>query len=405
MPGAVGLLVSTLLAAGQQPAGRVAGFVYDATTHLPLRFAVVQLVPQTMEAERFATGSSPNGSTFQRPVPRLQLVGGMSGADGHFDLEGVPAGDYYASAQMLGYLEPGMAVARDENASAEELKQALDGFPKVHVAAGQIATTTLTLQRGGVLAGRIQFSDGSPTIRVGVSAEPVVPSSPRAKADAQPASPQRDTLLSLVTFQVRSELMTDDQGSFRLFGLPPGKYAVSCGFLLDRSGAHVLMSNGPVEAEGGRPSSPEMILVYAPGVFLQKDAKVYEIHGEEQITDVNLQIDFAGLHTVTGKVLVGEDRHTPNGGVTLQAAGSQAPGRFALLKEDGSFEFHDLPEGSYTLQVKVSDTTEDSTTHMFTTQTYKAMKLPVVVGTHDVLLDTLSPLPLKPGERDTEVQP
>ncbi len=399
------LLVPALGATAQQPTGRVSGFVYDATTHLPLRFAIVQLVPQTMGPERFTTGSSPDGSTWQKPEPRLRLVGGMSGMDGHFDLEGVPAGDYYASAQMLGYIEPGIAVAKKGNASEEEVKDALDGFPKVHVAVGQVETTNLTLQRGGVIAGRIQFADGSPMIHTGVSAEPVVRPSLPAKADLKPVSPQQDTLMSLTTFQGRSEIVTDDQGNFRIFGLPPGKYMVDTLLGLDHSGAHVIMSNGPVEAKGRQQFYPEMILVFAPGVFRQKDAKVYEIHGEEQITDANLQIDPTGLHTVTGKVLVGKDRHVPNGVLSLQAAGSQPPGRFVTMEEDGSFQFNDLPEDSYILQVKVSDTSEDSTTHMFKTTAYQAINLPVVVGQHDIILDTLSPPPLKPGERDPGLQP
>ena len=402
---AFSLLVSTRIAPAQQPTGGVSGFVSDATTHRPLRFAVVKLVPQTIEPERFTSVPSPGGIAGQLPVPRLQNVVGLSGIDGHFEFAGVPAGDYFVAAQMLGYIEPGMAVARKDDASAEEVKAALDAFPKVRVAAGQVETANLTLQRGGAIIGRMQYADGSPVIGMPVGADSAVP--PPAKADLKPAPPRKETLQALTTSDRRQcdGIVSDDQGIFRLFGLPPGKYTVDILLGLDHSGAHVIMSNGPVEKKGVTNAFPELILIFAPGVFRQKEAKVYEIRGEETITDANLQIDFTGLHTLTGKVLVGEDRHAPRGSITLQVAGSQPAGRIAGIEEDGSFQFNDLPEDSYILQLGVSDTTEDSITHMFTSQSYQTLNLPVLIGPHDVILDTLSPAPLKPGERDPGVQP
>jgi hypothetical protein len=139
--------------------------------------------------------------------------------------------------------------------------------------------------------------------------------------------------------------------------------------------------------------------VFAPGVFRWKDAKIFDIRGDEQITDVDLNIDPGDLHSVRGRILAGQDRHAPGGGmVLLEEDGAGVESRLAELEDDGSFELHFLPPGRYTLGVTASDPmTPDP---VGPGQMYKTMKMAVVVGEHDVVLDDLMMTVLKPGEKD-----
>ncbi len=146
---------------------------------------------------------------------------------------------------------------------------------------------------------------------------------------------------------------------------------------------------------------PELIVIYEPGVFRRKDAKVFEIRGDEQVMDGDFKIDPDGLHTLRGKVLASEDRHAPNGAmVRLREDGAKEVGRFVEIEEDGSFQINYLPPGSYTLEVSASDlSSTESLEQANKPRGYKTVKLAVVVGEHDVVLDDVLLTALKPGEK------
>ena len=144
---------------------------------------------------------------------------------------------------------------------------------------------------------------------------------------------------------------------------------------------------------------PELIVICEPGVFRRKDAKVFEIRGDEQVMDGDFKIDPDGLHTLRGKVLASEDRHAPNGAmVRLREDGAKEVGRFVEIEEDGSFQINYLPPGSYTLEVNATDRF-DSPGGPEKNRDYKTVKLAVVVGEHDVVLDDVLLTALKPGEK------
>ena len=68
---------------------------------------------------------------------------------------------------------PGAAAATNWNLSEAQLKDLIASVPQVHVAVGQTASVNLTLHRGAVIAGRMQFADGSPVIGAMFGCEPV----------------------------------------------------------------------------------------------------------------------------------------------------------------------------------------------------------------------------------------
>jgi hypothetical protein len=390
--------------------GSVTGFVYYGETRLPARFAEINIVPIPSEAAVAPAKNPPIPPGVPQQRDRgVQRVYGTSGMDGSFRLDGVPAGDYIVAALKPGYITPGAAAAMDFSLSEDQLKSLIASLPQVHVGAGQTASVSLTLRRGAVIAGRMQFADGSPVIGAMVGCESIdsvlrLENLLRPENRGKVVSPRQEALQSLSSSQnlPQRALTTDDEGRYRIFGLPPGKYLVATMMALDHSSERVIMNDGSnPHAVGREHMFPEMIGVYAPGTFRRKDAKVFEIHGEEQIADADLTIDPNGLHTLRGKVLAAADGHAPFTLIRLKEDGAKDAPRLVEIEDDGSFQVHYLPSGTYTLEITSSDVPNLTTSAAQPTE-YETVKLTAVVGDQDVALDDVLLVPLKPGEKNPD---
>jgi hypothetical protein len=388
--------------------GSVTGFVYYAETRLPARFAEINIVPIPSEADVAPAKDQPIPPSVPQRDRHVQRVYGTSGMDGSFRLDGVPAGDYLVAALKPGYITPDAAAAMDWSLSEDQVKSRIASLPQVHVGAGQTASVSLTLHRGAVIAGRMQFADGSPVIGSMVGCESVdsvlrLESALRPENRGKVASPRQEALQLLASSQsVRPNFLTDDEGRYRIFGLPPGKYLVSAMMALDHSSGRVVMNDGSNSHTVGREHMyPEMIAVFARETFRRKDAKVFEIRGDEQIADADLTIDPNGLHTLRGRVLAAYDHHAPTTFIRLKEEGAKEVPRFVEIEDDGKFQVNYLPSGSYTLQIISSDVPDPANSAAQPTQ-YKTVKLTAVVGDQDVVLDDVLLVPLKPGERNPE---
>jgi hypothetical protein len=387
--------------------GSVTGFVYYAETRLPARFAEINIVPIPSEAEVAPVKDQPIPPGVPQQRDRhVQRVSGTSGMDGRFRLDGVPAGDYLVAALKPGYITPGAAAAMDWSLSENQLKSLIASLPQVHVGAGQTASVSLTLHRGAVIAGRMQFADGSPVIGAIVGCESIdsvsrLENALRPENRGKVASPRQEALQLLASSQsVGPKFLTDDEGRYRIFGLPPGKYLVSTMMFLNHSSERVVMSDGSNPHTMGREHMyPEMMPVYAPATFRRKDAKVFEIRGDEQIADANLIIDPNGLHTLRGRVLAAYDHHAPTTIIRLKEEGAKEVPRFVEIEDDGNFQVNYLPSGSYTLQITSSDVPDPANSAAQPTE-YKMVELTAVVADQDVLLDDVLLVPLKPGEKN-----
>jgi hypothetical protein len=388
--------------------GSVAGFVYYAETRLPARFAEINIVPIPSEADVAPVKDqlAPTGVPQQQRDRHVQRVYGTSGMDGSFRLDGVPEGDYLVAALKPGYITPGAAAAMDFSLSEDQIKSLIASLPQVHVGAGQTASVSLTLHRGAVIAGRMQFADGSPVIGAMVGCESIdsyrrLESAMRPENRTKVASPRQQALRSLATSQsIGPKLLTDDEGRYRIFGLAPGKYLVSTMMAMGHSSERVVMNDGSNSHTVGREHMyPEMIPVYAPATFRRKDSKVFEIRGDEQIADADLTIDPNGLHILRGRVLAADDHHAPTTLIFLKEEGAEVVPRFVEIEDDGTFQVNYLPSGSYTLQINSSDVQDPANSAAQPTQ-YKTVKLTAVVGDQDVVLDDVLLVPLKSGENN-----
>ena len=317
--------------------------------------------------------------------------------EGRFHLEGVPAGDYLAAAIMSGFAVP--FTNNDFWANEEQLRRLIAAIPTVHVSEGGSATINLVLHHGGVIAGRVLFSDGSPATGFALSLEPPV----QHAFNEGPKGPLSPLLEALIHFgndtQTGNQVKTDDQGRYRIFGISPGKYIVDTPLFSQVSPARVTMSDGSGFG-GGSPMRlfPNMMSVYAPGVFRRVEARVFEIHGDEEIADADLKLDPSGLHCVKGRVLAGEDRHVPGQAMIRVEEGGKLLDRMSSLEPDGSFEVDYLPSGTYTMLIMGGDM-NDPTTSPQPPRQYQTTEQDFIVETHDVTLGDIVLVALKPGER------
>jgi hypothetical protein len=390
------------------PTGSVIGHVDYAITQLPARFAQIHLVPKPTEADLAPIApqpSKPGDPPHQNP-PHLTLVTGTSDMEGNFRLDGVPPGDYLAAAAKPGYVLPGTALLEVIAASDEQLKAMAASFPTVHVSVGQTSVVNLTLHRGATISGRILFADGSPAIAAVIGADPSEDLfRQHPELGRKSMTPFQDRLTLLGGLAGNRSATTDDEGHFRIFGLAPGTYVLSTTILLDHHPARLAMTDGsdPNSSKHEQMSSPEMIRVFAPGTFRRSEAKIVEIRGDEQISGADLIIDASNLHTLKGKVFAGEDHHAPNGAmVTLQDQAAKDIGRFVSIGEDGLFQFHDLPSGTYTLTIEANDLNDPDTPGPMVARGYKTATLTAIIAEHDVTLDDVLVIPLKPGEQQKD---
>jgi hypothetical protein len=385
--------------------GSVTGSVYDEETRLPLRFAEINLVPIPSKPDETPTSSQPAvGNAQQQRKRSVQRVEGTSDIDGNFRLA-VPEGDYLVAALKPGYITPGAAAAMDFSLSEDQLKNLTASLSQVHVGAGGTANVSLPLHRGAVITGRMQFADGSPAIGVPVGCEAIdsyerLESAMRPENRGKVASPLLEALRSLASQRRSSQNpTTDDQGRYRIFGLSPGQCVVSTIFM-DHGPGRVVMNDGSTPSSGHlQHMYPEVLGVYAPAAFRRKDAKVFDIRGDEQITDADLTIDPNGMHTLRGKVLAADDHRAPQATVRLKEEGGKEAPRLVELQDDGTFQISYLPSGRYTVLITAFGVPDSANPGVMPAE-YKTVERSIVVVDHDVLLEDVLMVPLKPEEHN-----
>jgi hypothetical protein len=374
------------------PAGTVTGHVIFAETQQPARFAEISLVRKPDAAAIAADKANENSVQEAKTPLRIVAVSGRSGLDGSFAIRDVPPGDFYAIARLAGYVVPIGRIA-DEKAG-RDLDTVLHAIPVVHVAAEHSTEIDLTLHRGAVIAGRLQYEDGSPVVEMDVRVEP-------AEGDDQlrylrpsylPQALDRD-------YPQRYVATSDDQGHYRIVGLPPGKYVVTTE--LQTSGGVRLNSGGwDVAPDGGR----EVVTMFAPVAFHKTDAKVFEVKGAEELDDADVRVELTDLHTVKGAVLAKEDRHAPNQCyLRLTSQDDKQFRRSSRLQSDGTYRFGFVPPGTYTITALAAADlmnpneldVDDSVSPQYIRR-YLTSQVSVIVGEHDVTAEDLLLVESKP---------
>ena len=293
-----------------------------------------------------------NGSPIRRAQVRVSSAEAREArvattdAQGRFEIKELPAGRYTITASKGGFVtlqygqrRPSESGTPIELGDGETLEKIVVGLP-----------------RGSVLGGRVTDEFG----------EPVANASVTAWRFAYAAGARR-----LTPAGQNARDTTDDQGHFRLFGLPPGDYYVSA----------TLRSGGPevTDPMGGETSG--YAATYFPGTTNVADASRITLAVSQENTSVNFGLIATRLVKVSGQVLMSDGGPASNGMVMLlpAAAGGrpaiamQQGGNGARIDGTGMFRASNVAPGRYMLQARAGAARQ-----------FELAKMDLTVGTDDV---------------------
>ncbi|MGH9385024.1 MAG: carboxypeptidase regulatory-like domain-containing protein [Vicinamibacterales bacterium] len=288
-------------------------------------------IPPGTSVMRGQVIAADTGSPIRRAQVRIQSLDAResrvtaTGADGRFEIKELPAGRYTMTASKGGFVTLQYGQRRpSESGTPIELadNQAIDKL-------------TIALPRGGVIGGRIVDEFG----------EPVANASVMAMRYGFVAGTRR--LMPAAGANVNDT--TDDQGRYRLFGLPPGDYYVSA--MLRAGGREITDSSG--ERSGYAPT-------YYPGTSNMAEAARVNLAVSQESTEVSFGLIATKLVSVSGHVLNSEGQPASGGVVTLASGGTA--GRAAMFQmggggridQTGSFRLPSVAPGNYELQVRTA---------------------------------------------------
>ena len=270
----------------------------------------------------------------------------MTDDQGHFSLGDLPSGRFSVTADKAGYPQVSHGA-----------KRALRPGPGVFLQEGEHAPdVALVLARGAVMTGTVYDENGAPLAAVPVMAWEV-----------------RTALNGQRTLDLANEPVTvfsDDNGTYRLFGLPPGVFTVGTTWYFGNSFYDV---RAPTAAElraafapanqprpGPSPSpTPEpprfnYAPVFSPGVLDALAADTFTLKPGEVRTGVDLRMQFEPTSRIEGTIV------DPGGQPISVELGLTRRGPVKALnttqarpgQTDSRFTFNSLSPGLYTVHAR-----------------------------------------------------
>lgn len=245
-------------------------------------------------------------------------------AQGRFEIRELPAGRYTMTASKGGFVSLQFGQRRPSES----------GTP-IELGNGQtLDKLTIALPRGSVLGGRITDEFGEPVANASVSAWRYAYQAGARRMVPAPGANARDT--------------TDDQGLFRLFGLPPGEYYVSA----------ALRTGGP-EVTDPMGELSGYAATYYPGTTNLAEAQRVTVALSQENTAIHFGLIATRLVRVSGQVIMSDGAPASNGRLMLAPIGSagrpvamQQGGAASQINRDGTFRLTNVAPGRYQLQAR-----------------------------------------------------
>lgn len=335
----------------------ITGTVVDAESGRPLAGARVTVSGETPPLAGRASGaaSGRSGGPVQVTMslgPVTQMSGGgrvgrsvIADAQGAFDVRHLPAGRYFVSVTLRGYLNGGVGQRKPAGQGT--------AFP---VADGEKAAVTVRMIRGGVVTGTVYGEHGE-TI-----------------SNAQVNVYRYTNMMGARRLQPTSGASTDDRGVYRLHSLQPGDYFVAATHNefsgQDTSQAELALIDQAVAAGAVKPPSapglpatvtvpvatysggpfnqpPGYLPTFFPSVTSATAAQVVRVVGGDVHTNVDITV-----RLITASNIEGVITNPPGADMRVQIqAMSDDPNSVyrggSQVRPDGSFIIHNLSPGTY----------------------------------------------------------
>jgi hypothetical protein len=322
MPAALGALVLSAVAVAAQPPRPQDG------RQLPPRDRSQAEAPRGTAILRGVVVAADTGSPIRRAQVRISGQGtgnrlATTDAQGRFEVRELPAGRFTISGSKGGFVSLQYGQKRPSES----------GTP-IDVADGQLVDKiVIALPRGSVISGRITDEFGEPVANAVVTAMRFGFAAGARRLLPGGGQNARDT--------------TDDQGHFRLFGLPPGDYIVSASLRAGGEGAD------PTGEHTGYAAT------YYPGTASVGEAQRVSVAVAQEQSSVIFSLIATRLVRVAGTVLTSQGTPATEGSVILTPAG----GRLVPLgmstfsggiDRAGLFRVTNVPPGRYVAQARTA---------------------------------------------------
>lgn len=295
--------------------GRITGHVVAADSGTAVKRATVSIVGRSQPVR--LPGARGRGGVPGVGTVSMGVVGGVVGSGpgvpgqtpqrvdeaGRFEFANLAAGRYGLMVQPQGgFVRPQRPI-------------------EVEVTDGGTATTTIRLERTGVIAGRVLDENGEPVSRVQVGA--------MRRQGVGGSSRMTQTAMSV---------STDDLGQFRLFDLEPGEYFVSATYRIDLSG---------LSAPGAVGYAP----TYYPGTAALSSAQAVTVRSARDTSGIDFALARVAMGRITGTVRDSAGQVAQGSvSVSLTPREVAGPGQFgAGTRPDGTFVIQNIPPGEYYL--------------------------------------------------------
>ena len=308
--------------------GSITGHVYCSDTNAPARLAKVTLMPIPEDTGPVEKEKRQPQRTLFAPIQTL--------LDGSFTMPHVEPGFYYLVVQYPGYVSPVSQLTREDLAhpSLDMQKFIASVLPAVSVTSNRVTTSDIRIQRGAAIKGIIHYDDGSPAPNLYIRVLH------KDKKDHWNPIPNIGR-------------MSDDDGQYRIIGLPAGEYILQTDLSLEDELTDQLF-NGSESSGGSYFSSTRYNLpIFSGGQTRQRDAKHIKLGDGEEDSGEDIVIPISKLHSITGNITQARNGHVINAGtVVLQYPDDNSQVTTAKVdKADSTFHFDFVPEGNYILKV------------------------------------------------------
>lgn len=312
---------------GQLPAGGGQGLLRGQARATPARTDA----PRGTAIIRGQIVAADTGTPIRRAQVRISSAEAREGrlaatdAQGRFEIKELPAGRYTMTAAKGGFVSLQYGQRRPSES----------GTP-IELGDGQtIDKLQIALPRGSVLGGRITDEFGEPVANASVIAMRYSYAAGGRRLTAAPGSNSRDT--------------TDDQGHFRLFGLPPGDYFVSA-----------TLRTGGTEAADPTGETSGYAATYYPGTPNIAEAAKVTLAVSQENTNVSFGLIATRMVRVSGTVLSSDGAPAP-GATVMLVPGGTAGGRGVVMQQGanggrtdrtGAFQISNIAPGRYQVQAR-----------------------------------------------------
>ena len=278
--------------------------------------------PGTITTPRTTAASAANTLTFVGPVT-IRPRTATTDAQGMFEFAGLPAGAYRVQATTgqysAGYLGMAYGAKRPSGFGS-------DPGAMIELADGQrFDKATITLPRGGVIAGRVTDDNGDPMARVQVYTLFFAPGSTRGMRQGSGAQ-------------------TDDLGQFRLYGLQSGDYTV----VAEARGPTFVPPNAPPETEEDKIG---FMTTYYPGTPDETSAQRVRARAGAESSGIEIRMATGRLFRLAGMVTDSQGRLAArtNGQLFKRGAAGTVSSFGFNTDEQGRFQMRNIPPGTYRL--------------------------------------------------------